>query len=303
MSTGIDDRPVVTRLAGGLGNQMFQYAAGQALAQHLGVPLLLDTGRLEARPKGMSWTARGYALEVFNIDTELVSPELLTHFGGDASDEPWLRIMHKVGLVTRESRLLERSKLYDPDFFSQEPPVLLDGYWQCERYFATIATELRQRIFVPRSEPSANNQARADLMGRHNAASIHVRRGDYVTNSEAARYHGVCPPEYYRSAADELVRAHGVDHFFVFSDDADWVRANLQLPYPTTVNDHNPGDQSHWDLWLMRHCKHHIIANSSFSWWGAWLSEPAGRTVIAPRNWFADPAIQHDILPIEWLAR
>jgi hypothetical protein len=196
---------------------------------------------------------------------------------------------------------LQKGTGYDPGLLRCKAPVHIEGFWQNERYFKHLANELRNELFVPRAPVEGLNAELLERVRAGNCASIHVRRGDYVSNAESNRFHGVCSPEYYLKAADRLVREQGVEHFFLFSDEPEWVTAKLPLPYPHTIVSHNRGRDSHWDLHLMRHCTHHIRANSSFSWWGAWLDSNASKVVIAPGQWFqgnATPA--SEILPPEW---
>jgi hypothetical protein len=293
---------VVSRLAGGLGNQLFQYAAGHALARRLGVPLQLDRSALEVRSGFPNETPRSYALDAFEL--EVASADRSTIDALSPQRHGLISsVLTRIGFGTRPHVLAEQGKDFDPRSLKVKAPVLLIGHWQNERYFASVAQELRDRLLVPRHAPSERNRALAAQCKETITASIHVRRGDYVHNSKATAYHGVLPTEYFQAAANELIQDHGVQHFMLFSDDPEWVKDNLQLPCPSTMVDHNTGDESHWDLWLMKQCAHNIIANSSFSWWGAWLGDPQGRTVIAPRNWFADSSIRHGIIPATWSVR
>lgn len=294
---------VITRLMGGLGNQMFQYAAGHALAQHLGVPLLLDRVFLDRRGPDVTWTPRSFELDVFKVPIAFASAAQVTHARKELDDAGHRRLKRLLPFLFRDRCFLERSKLFDPSFFSTKAPIYIEGYWQNERYFLRHMDELRQQLFVPKGPVSATNSALLNDIGSGVSASIHIRRGDYVSLPEASRYHGVCSIDYYERNARWLVEERGVERFFVFSDDADWVEANIHLPYPTTHVTHNQGANSHWDLFLMKHCVHHIIANSSFSWWGAWLNPRADKTVIAPANWFEGSNEPHEILPTTWLAR
>ncbi|HET6995265.1 MAG TPA: alpha-1,2-fucosyltransferase, partial [Chitinophagaceae bacterium] len=133
-----------------------------------------------------------------------------------------------------------------------------------------------------------------------NAVSIHVRRGDYVNDKETNAVHGVCSIDYYREAINRLSGEISEPRFYIFSDDMDWARANLPISPHLAVYVDNNQMASHEDLRLMSSCKHHIIANSSFSWWGAWLSDYAGKKVIAPRNWFRTLE-NKDIIPNGWI--
>lgn len=289
---------VITRLKGGLGNQMFQYAAGYALAERLGVPLLVDRSALDARPAGMDWTPRALELDVFQCPVRIAGEDGAGGPGGSGNI-----VRRTIGRIAGAGRrhYMERSTAFDPALFDQRAPVLIEGYWQDERYFAPHARALRERLFVPHDPPSEANLALRDAIGATVSASLHVRRGDYADNAPTRAHHGLLDPAYHREAARWLAAEKGALHFFVFTDDPEWVRGHLDLGLPHTVAAHNSGRESHWDLWLMKQCRHHIIANSSFSWWGAWLNDRNDKTVIAPRKWFA--SAQAPDLPTGWIAR
>jgi len=285
--------PVITRLMGGLGNQMFQYATGLALSRRLGAPLLIDRTFLDARPAGMNWTARELELDVFDLRIEAADPSLIRD----------LRRQRRPVAIRRQTWFRERDKRYDPQFARLRAPVLLDGYWQSELYFGNIASELREQVFHQAGEPSQENLELLHLGASMSTASVHVRCGDYLMDPAAAAYHGRPTRAYYEAAAAELFEKHGVRHFFIFSDEPAKARTFVHLPGGMTFVSHNTGRAAHWDLWLMRQCRYHIIANSSFSWWGAWLNPSPTKVVIAPNTWFAGDPRPHDIVPSTWLRR
>ena len=135
-----------------------------------------------------------------------------------------------------------------------------------------------------------------------NAVSLHVRRGDYVSDPATNRFHGTCSPDYYRQAVDYVIGRAGVPHLFVFSDDQEWTRANLQFAVPRRSSSANPPDCGYRDMQLMARCRHHIIANSSFSWWGAWLNPSPEKIVVAPKQWFSSPRNDtRDLVPPNWV--
>jgi hypothetical protein len=177
----------------------------------------------------------------------------------------------------------------------------LDGYWQSEKYFQDIAATIR-RDFTLATDLSAQDRAVADAIADVNAVSVHVRRGDYVTDARTRAAHGVCSNEYYLQACDMIIRRQPDPHFFVFSDDLDWCRSHLQLPGAATYVGHNGPDRDYADLYLMSQCRNHIIANSSFSWWGAWLNPRSDKVVIAPCQWFSGLDVDtRDVLPDGWI--
>jgi hypothetical protein len=173
----------------------------------------------------------------------------------------------------------------------------LQGYWQSERYFLKHASTIR-KDFTFRQSPSGQN---ADLMRTildSAAVSIHVRRGDYVSNPKTFANHGICTPEYYFNAIDIMRQRVPNARFFAFSDDPQWVTSVLAPRCDgMIVVDHNQAEDSCNDMQLMSLCRHHIIANSSFSWWGAWLNQNPDKIVVAPRNWFANGKDSTDLIP------
>ena len=271
---------VIVKIIGGLGNQMFQYAAGKSLAKRLGSPLKLDLSSFG------SYGLRTFELERFSIRYELATSGELARY---ANKHPFLSAASKL-LFRRdmfENPLVykERAFHYDAGVLKISKDVYLSGYWQSERYFEVISEEIRDE-FTFRQVMSGRNMRIAREISSCNAVSLHVRRGDYANNPETKSYHGLCSAVYYDAAIDHISDKVESPHYFVFSDDLDWVRTNLKLPQPVTFVDGNHGTQSYNDMRLMSLCKHNIIANSSFSWWGAWLNSNHDKIVIAPSRWF-----------------
>lgn len=274
---------ITVRLIGGLGNQMFQFAAGRRLALHHGVELRLDTGWFGSQ--GAQDTERRYELGVFAADSAATWAAVDLPEPHGRWELARLRLSQRFG--RRPSVARQDGNGFDPAVLGLGDGVHLVGYWQSERYFADVAETIRAD-FRLRVAPSAAAQATADeIAARPVPVSLHVRRGDYVSNPNAARYHGTQDPGYYaRAVAAVAERAGGDLHLFVFSDDPDWCERALDLGHPTTVVRGNAG---HEDLVLMSACRHHVIANSSFSWWGAWLDPRPDAVVVAPRHWVRQP--------------
>ncbi len=189
---------------------------------------------------------------------------------------------------------------YSPSVLSLSDWVYLDGYFQSERYFSDQVVEIRKELAI-KEPPSGKNLEALDAIREAPSASVHLRRGDYVSNPRINRTFGTCSLEYYRQAVDLVSGRSGQKLVFhVFSDDPEWARENLDLGHPTRFMDHNGPDQAHEDIRLMAACEHHIIANSSFSWWGAWLNPRHDKIVVAPRRWFVDAQPGTEI-PDNWL--
>lgn len=288
------------QLVGGLGNQMFQYAHGRALARRHHMDLALDFVCLS------SGTPRHYQLDRLQVSAgraDSAATQCFKIVPGRA-----LRIAKR--LIPERLQPLEwRPQILRENHFPATPVVLdssrdayVTGYWQSERYFDALSDELRAE-FQPSTEASAATRRTLAAIAAADSVSVHVRRGDYVTRPEAALFHGVLGLEYYRAAVTRLERERASSHYYVFTDDPSWVRAGFDIGVPFSVVDANDCDAPEWDLVLMSACRRHIIANSSFSWWGAWLDPRQDKQVIAPQRWFlaSDAPDVSDLLPANWI--
>ena len=276
---------------------MFQYAAGRALALRHQTELVADSRSFR------TYNLHAYLINRFNtvmsdaarmnLEHRVLPPEKRGLFGST------LWALRNRG---RLKYFRERSLQYDPSFESLGDETYLQGYWQSERYFRNIASILRAELTRPEPVDVVNTQV-MDEMKSVLAVSLHIRRGDYVANAKTLKVHGTCSLEYYYEAAACIAeRTQASPVFFVFSDDPTWTRENLKLPHTMRFVSHNPVADPWLDLQLMRTCQHHIIANSSFSWWGAWLNESPQKIVVAPARWFADPdKDDRDIVPESWV--
>jgi hypothetical protein len=282
---------IIVKLTGGLGNQMFQYATARRLAHVNGTQVKLD----------LSWfsnienieTSRRYELHLFNIVEEFALPDEV------ASLKKTKKSI--LTLFRRSNWIHEKHYHFNPDILKLPDNVCLEGYWQSERYFKDIENIIRKE-FTFKVEPDELNRRFTEAIKNSESVSIHVRRGDYVSDPATYNYHGICPIDYYIRGVKEISTRVRNPHFFIFSDDPVWVKENLKLTHPMTFIDHNGPEKAYEDLRLLSLCKNHIIANSSFSWWGAWLSENSRKTVVAPKKWFNDSAIDtSDLLPDSWI--
>lgn len=293
---------IVVKLMGGLGNQMFQYAAGRSLALLLGARLKLDRSFLDG-PQGPG-TPRRYELDDLNVHSEFADPGEVAELIGRGASRPGtllLRLRQAMGCSRyRPNVLRERGFGFQPEFLTATGDVYLEGYWQSEKYFAGVADVIRCE-FSLRPPLAGRDLALAGRIEGEESVSVHVRRGDYVRKPEAERLHGVCEADYYMKCM-EIVRGQlQKPHFFVFTDEPAWARANLPADGSVTFVDWDNPRPGPTDLELMRRCRHHVIANSSFSWWGAWLGTRPGNLVLAPELWFNEPEMDtSDLLPASW---
>lgn len=285
---------IIVKLIGGLGNQMFQYATARSLAARRGARVALDITGFE------HYKLHRYALCYLNVEENLARREDVRWLTGGWLARNVVSRLRGVRKTKRFRIFRERIFQFDPSVLELSGNLYLDGYWQSERYFREHAALLR-REFRPKGALTQKSEEVAGLIRSCNSVSLHIRRGDYVSNPSTNRTHGTCDLAYYREAATLIAGRAPSPVFFVFSDDHEWVRASLELPYPTTYVAHNDATRNYEDLHLMSLCRHNIVANSSFSWWGAWLNENEEKTVVAPRRWFRDDRLDdRDVVPAAW---
>lgn len=281
---------VAVRVVGGLGNQMFQYAAGRALAARLGADLRLDIAGYRRYP------LHGFALDRLPIraQIDMSKPGVLARLPR--------RLLRWTGLGAALGLYCERSLRFDPEVLHLPAGSCLDGYWQSDRYFIDHEHLIRQEL-TPSGPVDADNQRMLDSIRSGTSISLHIRRGDYVSNPKAQAVHGTCDLGYYERALTYLAERCPADtRLFAFSDDPDWVISNLRTSMSLTVVRHNGPERNTEDLRLMSACTHHVIANSSFSWWGAWLNPRSDKIVVAPAKWFQAPNLDAtDLVPADWV--
>jgi hypothetical protein len=283
---------IVSRLIGGLGNQMFQFAAGRALAMRLGVPFRID------RRAFSTYQTHAFGMDCFNVELADATPRQLPNWHAEGRVQRLLRNFLPAPIFVYG----ERSFTFEPKVLALPDGTYLDGYWQTEKYFSDFADVIRAD-FTVRHVPSDANRWWLEEISRTHSVSLHIRRGDFVTNPSAATVHGTCGLDYYERAVTYLREVTGIDPvLYVFSDDLDWVAANLRLPYVLHLVRENDAATNYEDLRLMKTCRHHIVANSSFSWWGAWLDGRTDSITVAPERWFAAGTPDaSDLVPQRWV--
>lgn len=294
----------IVKLNGGLGNQMFQYAFAFALSKNFDSKVILDLSWFEDVKTHENVTQRTFELSALDIDYEAATKEELDQV---VYPQPQTKIQRKLwekfkikkfkptgnSFVQRVGHFFDKKLLSSLDYF------YYDGYFQNEKYFKSARKELLQKFSssIPLDE---KNQLILDKILETNSVSLHIRRGDYVTLESAKNFHGTCPLEYYEKAIKYITKKVKNPHFFLFSDDIEWVVENLKIEHPFTIVDFNQG-KGWLDLNLMKNCKHNIVANSSFSWWGAWLNDNSRKVIIAPKRWYVKNVKNCDIIPKEWI--
>ena len=295
---------VTVFLRGGLGNQMFQYAAGFSLAKKRNDALSLDTVLLNDRFPRPGFTYRTYDLDLFSINPRLTKLSLLS--GRIPLPGLWLGmdfIDMEVKVATGKKTIIREKEIIksDKSVFFQKEDVILWGFWQSESYFEDYKDDVRT-VFSFRFPLLGAATVLAEEIKNSESVAIHVRRGDYLSKKNRKLY-VVTDIDYYKRAISYIGKKINNPRYFVFSDDMEWCKKNLRLPASAVYADAaSSGEKGGDHLQLMSLCKHNIITNSSFSWWGAWLNKNKEKIIIAPQRWYTDPfPTSVDIVPGSWI--
>lgn len=286
----------IFHLQGGLGNQLFQYAAARALSIRRNVPFKVHFHDPDKTVK------RAFTLHVFRADIQHATPEQLYPY------RP-LSIAEKLGelLWATKSRLPVYSEktdyILDEGLFTCPPDSYITGYWQSPEYFRGLEKLISEDLVIS-EPPSSQNSMWLERIRNCCSVAVHVRRGDFITVPRTLEIHGVCLVDYFQRSIDIIRQRVEKAVFFFFSEDPEWVRSNLLPISPGSyVIDNNLRMGSEFeDFRLMSECKHQIISNSSFSWWAAWLNRNQEKVVIAPKNWLAIKKLSvGSLVPPEWI--
>lgn len=273
---------IIVKLMGGLGNQMFQYSIGKQLSFKHNKELILDKHFLLRKDFGENFTYRNYDLDIFNLNTktsdEIINNDIIT------IEEPY-------------NSPVMTNILNNIDFNKN---VYLSGFFQKEIYFKDIRHHLLQDFKITITDDKIKKIENEILSS--NSVCINVRRGDYITNQNANNFHGFHGTEYIYNSISEITKKVLNPVFYIFSDDIDWCINNIKINYPHFFVDHNfKGNKFSSYLKLMSSCKHFIIPNSTFAWWGAWLSQNNEKIVYTPKNWFnVDYMNTEGLIPNGW---
>jgi len=277
---------IIVRVTGGLGNQMFQYAMYKSLEKK-GKLVKLDSKSFYETKKEHN----GYELErIFDIKPNKPTKEDLEKF-----DENNISTLFKI----KRKLFGDKKFVYDTKEYVFNKDVYklknsyLNGYWQSIKYFEGIENDIK-KDFRFKNQLDNKNLEILNEIENSNSISIHIRRGDYMSPENYNMYGCIATPTYYKKAIKVIEEKVENPTFFVFSNDMDWVKKNIQINSRVFYIDINSGNGSYKDMQLMSNCKHNIIANSSFSWWGAWLNENKNKIVIAPKKWINREDVDSD---------
>lgn len=288
--------PKKVKLMGGLGNQMFQCAFAESLKLEIKKNVILDSSFLDLNYKSReNFTAWPYQLDIFNIQ-----PSARARFS-------FLFPRFRSILISIiENKLFktyyEKSFNFNEKLFFEDYDVFI-GYFQSYKYFTKYSNQISSMFKFDLNKISKKSiELGNEITGSGESLSIHIRRGDYISNKAASSFHGVCSLEYYMNAMSLIKQIKKIDSIYIFSDDVEWVLENFKIDEHFIIVSHNVGNDSYQDMYLMSLCKNNIIANSSFSWWGAWLNMNDQKIVVAPAQWFInDNQNSNDLIPSNWL--
>jgi hypothetical protein len=287
---------IISKLSGGLGNQMFQYALGKKMAIKNNDSLLLDTSIYETDTTHKNY--RAFGLAHFNI----TSPSPATPEQIEKLKYPYGRFLSKILYRLQKSILKRYQVKFEPYILKKTGSLYLIGFWQSEKYFKDVRDTILKEFSLKDPFTAASEALAETIRKDGNTISLHIRRGDYVENAESRRLYGsYCDQEYYARALKFLSDRKGPLSVYVFSDDIEWVRNNITIPHKVTyVPEKSSPDYER--MLLMSICRHHIICNSTFGWWGAWLDNKPEKIVIAPSVWIPGLDLPiDDIIPPEWM--
>jgi hypothetical protein len=290
---------IVIKLNGGLGNQLFQYAFGRYLASLFKTNVKFD---LQFNSNGENYTLRELGLTKFKIDLDIASHEEINNYK-----------LFKNSYLSRFERKLSQLIPFINKRISVEKPFekirsfrdncYYDGYWQSENYFKPIKDIIRKDLTLNFDLDEANKKFATEISKSTTSISLHVRRGDYLSIESNAKIFNVCDLDYYLRAIEIVKEKIPSPIFYIFSDDIIWAKEifkdnNFKI---VDINPNNPNA----DMYLMSQCKHNIIANSTFSWWGAWLNTNNQKLVIAPNKWYLNNKLNtkcvRNLIPENWL--
>lgn len=277
---------IISKITGGLGNQMFQYAIAKAIAVKRNNIFRLDITAYE------TYKLFDYRLNIFNIDENIANSDEISNLRG--YDSKIFKILKKLGIYSKTTYYKEKERtVFDKEVFTNQD-VYLDGYWQNEKYFIDIR-DILLKEFTPKKEISEVAKEYLKMIQNTPSISLHVRRGDYLKHPEI----GVLDLAYYKKSHEYIVEQVEDPIFYIFSNDLAWCEENFEFIQNKVFVKNTKSEID--DLILMKNCRHNIVANSSFSWWGAWLNENIEKIVVAPKKWMAINPNNYKWIPTSWI--
>lgn len=291
---------IVSKIKGGIGNQLFQYSFGYAQTQIKRTKLKLDLSwfrRSEDEKKGPGTIGRSYQLSLLNINFEEETEKEESYYKFSLINKFRNRLP-----IRWKAYLKEVGNSFDPAYLNISDNSYLDGFWQSPQYFNRYRSDLLSQLTL-KIESEHFKSALEIIKSVPVSVSVHIRRGDYVKHSELQKIHGVLPVEYYHSAFRYFDNKGITPTYFLFTDDWFWVK-EVFPEADNIIHICNEGVNPVEDLLLMSLCNHNIIANSTFSWWAAWLNKKVDKIIIAPKIWYAEKIMNqqtNSLIPDTWV--
>jgi len=290
---------IFLKITGGLGNQMFQFATALAIAKKLKTKVGIDLTEINIKKNKKNFTYRDFQLDqIFTINSYKIIPSFTYDF---ITKNTFLNKIKRK--LIGGHYFLEKDLSFQPEIKNCTKNSYIEGYFQSEKYFINHEKEIRNQFKFSKKTNSKTKDLVVNI-SNCNSIAIHIRRGDYINNKVINDTHGTCGLDYYKNALSQF-NLNNYSLFF-FSDDINWVKDNFDFISPDKITfiDWNTGHDSWQDMFLMSLCQNFIIANSSFSWWGAWLSAFKDKKIITPKQWFNDNQKNKqtiDLIPKQWI--
>lgn len=278
---------IISKILGGLGNQMFQYAIAKSIANKNKDVFKLDISGFDTYK-----LHNGYRLNCFNIDETIATKDDVISLKGN--ENLFFKLLKKLKVHKVKTYYKEKEITVFDDYVFKYEDIYLDGYWQNELYFNNVRDDLLKE-FTIKKELSQKMTLLLQKIKASESVSVHVRRGDYLNHPDV----GVLDVQYYKSAVKYIKGKTKSPVFFIFSNDLDWCKKNFSFIEDCVFVEHGTSDIE--DITLMSNCCHNIIANSSFSWWGAWLNNNNNNIIIAPEKWMAINPKNYKWIPVRWV--
>lgn len=292
---------IIVKLQGGLGNQMFQFALGTILSLKTKSKLKIDISSFHNQEKSAGFTPRQFELNVFGNQYKAATNQEIKYFQNLSRVN---QLKKQIGF-NYPKVFVEPNAGFQELVFNLTSPLYLEGYFQSYRYFDKNENIIKELFDFSKATLDKKNKNLLTTIKNTNTVALHIRRGDYVSDQRTQQFHGNCTIEYYKEAINKFEKISNKFTYVFFSDDIDWVKENFKdLEINKLFVGENKGDQSWKDMYLMTQCNHNIIANSTFSWWGAFLNENKEKIVCAPSHWFANSSRDtndNDLIPESWL--
>lgn len=289
---------LIANIVGGLGNQMFQYAMAKSMAIENEAHLQLD---LSAYRNKRYFNPEGFLLEkVFGA--ECIEASTLDYAAALGINYLLLPLIKRGKLHSASNRIIRESRLFEYDSNligrSHRTRAYIQGYWQTENYFRRTEGKIRDLFQFKPSMISERSRLLESRIRERESVAVHIRRGDYITNPVYSKMYHICDENYYSNAFEFITSRISNPEFFIFTNDIEWAASQDIFRNATICTASEDGSWN--DMYLMSICKHNIVANSSFSWWGAWLNSNRDKIVISPSTWFIDGTTTPDLIPNTW---